>query len=93
MRLLKYDKPHYVALAAAISGSEYGPAPIAPPELATHLYLAWPSLDHIEAIVISPFGDEDYEKQVRAAVASIDTDLSARVEVSILSPRRYAPGF
>jgi hypothetical protein len=93
LRLLKYNEPQYIALAAAIHGSEYGPAPVAPPDLATHIYLAWSPLDHIEAITISPYGDDDYENQVREAVASIDPELAARVELSILCPRRYAPGF
>ena len=52
-----------------------------------------PPLDHIDAITISPYADEAYEQQARAATESMDPSAAGRIELSILSERRYVPGF
>lgn len=94
VRLLKFDRPHYIGLALAIrGGDEYSPAPAAPPELSDYIFLDWSALDHIDAIAISPYADDDYEQRVRSVIASIDPAAVGRIELSVLSERRYAAGF
>jgi hypothetical protein len=50
-------------------------------------------LDHIDAITISPYADEAYEQQARAATESMNPSAAGQIELSVLSERRYAPGF
>jgi len=94
VRLLRYDQPHYVSLALAIRGSDgSSPAPVAPPELPDYVFLDWSSLDHTDAITISPYADDIYEQRVRTAIASVEPAAAGRIELSVLSERRYAAGF
>jgi hypothetical protein len=93
VRLLKFDQQHYLGLAASITGSENQPLPPAPPGLPDHLFLDWSPLDHIDTITISPYADGAYEKRARAAIESMDPTAAGRIELSVRSERRYAPGF
>ena len=91
VRLLKYDHTHYIELAAAFTSRD--PVRPAPPELPEHVFLAWSPGAVIEKITISPYADELYETKVRDAIASIDPSIVDRLELSVLSERRYAPQF
>jgi hypothetical protein len=91
VRLLKYDHPHYIELAAAITGDD--PAEDTPPELAVHVFLEWSPAPVIERITISPYADERYDMRVRDAIATIDSSIAERIELSVLSERRYAAQF
>ena len=91
VRLLKYDQGHYSKLAAALTSND--PARATQPELPDHIFLEWSPAEVIESITISPYADESYEKQAREAIASIDPSIVDRLELSILSERRYAPQF
>jgi hypothetical protein len=91
VRLLKYDERHYVELAAALTSGD--PATATPPELPGYIFLDWSPATVIEKITISPYADESYEMKARDAVASIDPSIVDRLELSVLSERRYAPQF
>jgi hypothetical protein len=90
VRLLKYDESHYFELADALSSD---PAKATPPELPEHIFLDWSPAAVIERITISPYADESYEKRVKEEITLIDPLLLDRVELSVLSERRYAPHF
>jgi hypothetical protein len=91
VRLLKFDERHSQELAIALTSDD--PARTAPPELPEYVFLDWAPTDIIERITISPYADERYEKAVRDAVASVCPSVSERLELSVLSERRYAPQF
>ena len=91
VRLLKYDESHYFELAAALTSGD--PARATPPELPEHIFLDWSPAAVIERIAISPYADEAYERRVRDVIASIGPFLVDRLELSVLSERRYAPQF
>jgi hypothetical protein len=84
VRLLKVNDAHCTAL--------FNGAP-AVAELDEHLPLDWPAADVIEHIVLSPYAEEPFEKRARAAIEAADPSLRDRVILSVLNPRRYAPGF
>jgi len=46
-----------------------------------------------DAIVISPYATEDYERRVRDAIFAIDATAAGLVELSVLSERRYPAQF
>jgi hypothetical protein len=79
LRLLKFDQAHFGALV---------PKDASVPELPEHLCLDWVFRDAVEKIVISPYGDEDYERLVRETIKARDPDLADRVELSVLNERR-----
>jgi len=91
VRLLKYDESHYSKLAAALTRGD--PDEVAPPELPEHIFLDWSPAVVIERITVSPYADKAYEKRVRAEIESIDSSLVDRIDLSVLSERRYAPQF
>ena len=91
VRLLKYDESHYVNLAAALTSGD--PNSAIPPELPEHIFLDWSPSEVIHRITISPYADEGYENRVKEEITSINPLLLARVELSVLSERRYAPHF
>ena len=91
VRLLKYDESHYFELAAALTSGD--PARATPPALPNHIFLDWSPAAVIERITISPYADDSYETRARDAIASIDPSLVDRLELSVLSERRYAPQF
>jgi len=91
VRLLKYDESHYLKLAAALTSGD--PNTGTPPELPEHIFLDWSLSRVIQTITISPYADEAYEKRVKEEITSIDPSLLERVELSVLSERRYAPHF
>ena len=91
VRLLKYDESHYFELEAALTSGD--PARATPPELPEHIFLDWSPAAVIERITISPYADDSYETRARDAIASIDPSLVDRLELSVLSERRYAPQF
>ena len=91
VRLLKYDESHYFALAAVLTSGD--PDRATPPELPEHIFLDWSPAAVIERITISPYADDSYETRARDAIASIDPSLVDRLELSVLSERRYAPQF
>jgi|SRR6266853_6824719 hypothetical protein len=84
VRLLKVDDAHFGALINK-SPTEA--------ELPKHLFLNWPAADTIMQIVLSPYAEEPFEQQARAAIEAVDASLRDRVILSVLNPRRYAPGF
>jgi hypothetical protein len=84
VRVLKVDDAQYGGLIQV---------PPAVPELPIHLHLDVVPSDLIEEIVLSPYADEAYEAHARAAIAAADPAVSNRVILSVLNPRRYAPGF
>ena len=60
------------------------------------VYRNRPSMDpgtHIVEIVLSPYAEELFEQRARAAIEAVDASLRDRVILSVLNPRRYAPGF
>jgi hypothetical protein len=91
VRLLKWDKSHYFDLAAAIASGDPTRAPS--PELPEHIFLDWSPATVIERITISPYADESYETRARNTIASIVPSLVDRLELSVLSERRYPPQF
>ena len=91
VRLLKYDQGHYSELAVALTSGD--PARPTQPELPEHIFLDWSPAEVIESITISPYACECYEKKARDAIASIDRSIVDRLELSVLSERRYAPQF
>lgn len=91
VRLLKYDESHYIELAAALTSAD--PPRATQPELHEHIFLEWSPASVIEKITISPYADESYEKKAKDEVASIDPSIVDRLELSVLSERRYAPQF
>jgi hypothetical protein len=84
VRLLKVDSAHLDALI--------NESPTAA-KLPEHLYLKWPAADTIAEIVLSPYAEESFEQRARAAIEAVDASLRDRVILSVLNPRRYAPGF
>jgi len=91
VRLLKYDESYYLKLGPALTRGD--PTAATPSELPEHIYLDWSPATVIERITISPYADDAYEKRVRGAITSIDPSLVDRLELSVLSERRYAPQF
>jgi hypothetical protein len=85
VRLLKVDDAHCAAL---FKGSP------TVPELDKYWVLNnWPAADVIMQIVLSPYAEEDFEQGELAAIQAADASLRDRVILSVLNPRRYAPGF
>jgi hypothetical protein len=84
VRLLKVDNAHFGAL---INES------LTAAELPEHLFVNWPAADAIKEIVLSPYAEEPFEQRARAAIEAADASLRDRVILSVLNPRRYAPGF
>jgi len=78
-------------LAVALTSGD--PNEATPPELPEHIFLDWSPAVVIERITVSPYADEAYEKRVRDEIESIDSSLVDRLELSVLSERRYAPQF
>lgn len=91
VRLLKYDESHYLGCVNALRSDD--PAGAAPPELPEHIFLDWCPAAIVEKITISPYAHGSYEKKVREAIASIDAAIVDRLELSVLSERRYSPNF
>ena len=91
VRLLKLDKSHCLALVEAITSDDL--ATSTPPELPEHIFLDWLPTTVIEKITISPYADEAYETRARNTIASIASYLVDRLELSVLSERRYPPQF
>jgi hypothetical protein len=91
VRLLKYNERHYFDLAATSLSD--APNTIDPPELPEHIFFDWPPAEVIEKFTISPYAHEAYEKAVKDQIQSIDPSLVERLELSVLSKRRYAPQF
>jgi hypothetical protein len=89
VRLLKYDHSHYIELATALTSGD--PTKVA--ELPKYIFLAWSPTAVIERITISPYANEHYETSVRDTIASIDPSMVDRLELSVLSERRYAQQF
>jgi hypothetical protein len=95
VRFLRYDQQHQLALAAALLGPEgyASPTPM-PEELPEHIYLdSWEVLAIADAITVSPYSTEEYERRVRVAVEGINANAVRRIELSVLSERRYAAHF
>jgi hypothetical protein len=84
VRLLKFDQARCSALMQK---------PPTAPELPVHVLYDWPINSTVDQIVLSPYADEVYETQARAAIAAVDPTLASRVILSELNPRRYVPGF
>jgi hypothetical protein len=84
VRLLKVNNAHLGALMNE---------PPTTDELPEHLFLDWPAADIIKEIVLSPYAEESFERRARAAIEAVDASLRDRVILSVLNPRRYAPGF
>jgi hypothetical protein len=84
VRLLKVNKQQFEGLVFQ---------PSATAELPPHVFMKWPARSTVEEIVLSPYADQAYEDRSRAAIATIDAAPCDRVCLSILNPRRYAPGF
>ena len=91
VRLLHYNEPQYLALAEAIRTQ--APAPPDLPDLPAHVFLDWPAATVIDRVLISPYADRAYEERVRDQIASIEQSLATRIELSVLSERRYGPQF
>jgi len=83
LRLLRVDEAHYRALL---------PKDASVPELPEYFPLDWVLSKVIAEIEISPYADVNYENSVREAIHAADASLSDRVVLSVLHPRRYAPG-
>jgi hypothetical protein len=94
VRVLSFNYQHYSTLALALTGL-YGVAPVPDPpaELPEYIYLDWHPLDVADAIVISPYATEDYERLARDTISAIEPSAAGLVELSVLSERRYAPNF
>jgi len=94
VRVLSFAQQHYSTLALALTGLYgFAPLPDPPAELPEYLYLDWRPLDVADAIVISPYATEDYERRARVAVAAINPSAAGIIELSMLSERRYAANF
>jgi hypothetical protein len=91
VRILKYDQSHYFELVAVLMSDD--PSGAEPPELPEHIFLDWSPSDVIDKITISPYATREYETSVKDAIASIDLSLREKVELSVLSERRYNPYF
>jgi hypothetical protein len=91
VRLLKWDKSHFFDLAATLASDDPISAPS--PELLEHIFLDWSPSEVIERITIRPYADEAYEARTRNTIASIDPSIIDRLELSVLSERRYPPQF
>lgn len=90
VRLLKFDEDYFRAANAAISSDE-DIAPALPAEPPEYIYVDWSLAAVIQAIVVSPYASEIYEANARHQIAAIDPSLAARIELSVLSERRYPP--
>ncbi len=88
VRILNFDRHQYLSIANTVRTQ----APL-PADLPEHLHIAWPVHTVVHRLVISPYADEAYEKSVRDKISAIDTSLASKVELSVLSERRYAPNF
>jgi hypothetical protein len=84
VRLLKVDNAHFGALINKSPNAA---------ELPKHLFMNWPAADAITEIVLSPYAEEPFEQRARAEIEAVDASLRDRVILSVLNPRRYAPGF
>jgi hypothetical protein len=81
---LKFDDAHYGALANQS---------VTATDLDKYLFVNWPAADAIDEIVLSPYAEELFEQRARAAIEAADVSLRDRVILSVLNPRRHAPGF
>jgi hypothetical protein len=84
VRLLKVDDAHLGALITESPNTV---------ELCKYLFMNWPVAEAIAEIVLSPYAEEPFEQRARAAITSVDAALGDRITLSVLNPRRYAPGF
>ena len=91
VRLLKYDHCHYIKLSTALTSAD--PSIAEPSELQEYILLERSPSTAIDRITISPYATSEYEATAREAIASIDPPLLEKVELSILSERRYPPQF
>jgi hypothetical protein len=85
VRLLKFDDAHYGALINKSPTEAKLPC--------KYLFMNWPAAETIMQIVLSPYAEEPFEQRARAAIEAVDASLRDRVILSVLNPRRYAPGF
>jgi hypothetical protein len=88
VRLLSFNKDQYLSIANAVRAQAPAPA-----DLPEYVHLAWPVHAVVNRLLISPYADEAYEKRVRDQVAAIDSSLASKLELSVLSERRYAANF
>ena len=88
VRILMFDKNHYSALWESLMLNDQVAQPV---ELPIHRFIDWPMKSSIDAITVSPYASEAYEAQVRCEISELAPALP--VELSVLSERRYAPGF
>ena len=86
VRLLRFNKDQYLSIANAVRAQAPEPTPL--PE---HVHIDWAVHAVVNRLVISPYADEAYEKCVRDKVAAIDSALVSKLDLSVLSERRYAP--
>jgi hypothetical protein len=95
VRILKVDEPHYSALTAGLSPFILpAPALSDPPKpLDLHIPVSWSLRECVDAITVSPYAGEAYEIEVRQQIERLDPALAKRVELSVLSERRYKPNF
>ena len=89
LRLLAYNKDHYLAHASFIGGH----AELEPDPLPTHTYLEWSLCDTVDSVVVSPYSTPEYEGETRSAIGVLSASLAQRVELSELSERRYEAHF
>ena len=87
VRLLNHDETHYLALAQYLidDASKAQPA-----ELPEYRFFDWSLVETIDAIAVSPYADEIYELKVRDEITKIEPEIMSRIELSVLSERRYA---
>jgi len=90
VRLIKFDADHFNTANIALSAEEEA---VPPADLPVHTYLDWALADVIEMIEISPYADQDYEARAREVISAEVASLGARIELSVLSARRYGPNF
>jgi hypothetical protein len=89
-RLLRFDEAQYRGLTAHQFDHGYGPPPPdPPPELPDYIPLDWAPRDAVTAIVVGPYGSDDYERRVRAGIAARAPGFEGLVELSVLSEGRY----
>lgn len=53
----------------------------------------WLLSDVVDEINVSPYADEAYESNARAAITAVEPSLVHRIKLSELHERRYAPNF
>jgi hypothetical protein len=88
VRLLLFNKDQYLFIADAVRAQN--PEPTGLPK---HVHVDWAVHAVVDRLVISPYADEAYERCVRDQVAAIDSALASKLDLSVLSERRYAPNF